>query len=404
MAEQYRPECPHDSTLTYYKSGDHAVGTTTMNTNEVTLSNLRTDIPEFHDCQRLLKQDSTYGPLVAIYASSRLDSAMADLYRLNPMEERRGKQGRRIVTTPRAPRSAQRSAWALAIGTILSFDGDYPQLNIKRGFSCVYLAGSLQNGLAAWIVFNGNNPRCAPRLSISEVTANGFLLEVLPYTVAGMTDEDYPPAARWDWDSVNAKQYIGFKCGAAWCEVGIPDFTPSRRWTAPSSMTSRLERRVFEIKGWYDEQLLAIKDPGTTAPRPSSILGTVFPDPGLDTLASGTFSTERPAVFVMISKDSANYYKNKFNYLAYTPPTNRVVLAKLNRLWIRNTTATGWNNKIFSHLGTNDRVRREIFRDHSADIATGNFVIPGNARWRWVLSDETVWKGCDAGCCESQPL
>lgn len=378
---------------------------TTVRATDVSLSNLRTDIPEFHDCQRLLNSDSTYGPLAAIYAAARLDSVMTDLYRLNPEESAQHVVGRRSFNTSPRARSVERSTSAVAVGTILSFDGDYLPLRIRSGFSCVFLAGSLQTGLSAWIAPHTSSACPASRL-ISELQSDPavMLLEVVPYTVAGMLDEDYPPAARWDWDSANAKQYIGFKCGAAWCEAGIPGFQQSHRWRAPANMNSRLERRVFEIKGWYDEQLLAIKDPITGVVRPSSILGTVFPDPGLDTLAFASFASgERLAALIMLSKDSANYYKTKFNFLSHTASTPQIPYGKLNKLWIRDGIA-GWNNKIFSHMGVNDKTRREVFRDHSADIATGNFVIPGSARWRWVRDDETVWKGCDAGCCESLPV
>lgn len=407
---QERPECPHDSVLTV-----RGAERSTVVYTEVSLSNFRTIVPEFHDCQRLLLADSSYGVLAAIYASARLDSALFDLARQNPdphssppcdckipldpaythREPPRSSGTRGNPLTDPAPAPLSKSTWAVAIGTIVAFDGTYAPLGILTPFSCVYFAGSAATGYAVWIARNGS-PRCVATLRISEL-ATATRLEVQSYTVSGMLDEDYPPTARWDWDSVHAQQYIGFKCGAAWCEAGVSGFEPSRRWRAPAGMTSRLQRRVFEIKGWYDEQLLSV--PGDFGPRPSSILGTVFPDPGLDTLTKRDFDNPRPAALVMLNKDSANIYKRKLNFVRTHSDGSRV--KELNVIYVLARTDPMWSNRVMDRTGRNDKSRREHFRDHSADIARGNFVIPGSARWRWKLEDETVWKGCDAGCCET---
>ena len=30
----------------------------------------------------------------------------------------------------------------------------------------------------------------------------------------------------------------------------------------------------------------------------------------------------------------------------------------------------------------------------------GTIPVPGTARWRWVLNDETIWVRCANGCCQ----
>src|SRR5690606_10985901 len=63
-----------------------------------------------------------------------------------------------------------------------------------------------------------------------------------------------------------------------WCDIGrgrTDAYSPEPAYMAMTSTAPAVQR----IKGWYDEQLLAVPD-ANGAMRPSRIRGTVFPAPG----------------------------------------------------------------------------------------------------------------------------
>src|SRR5262245_42597861 len=82
-----------------------------------------TNVPEFHDCQRFLTggRKPGYGPLVAIFASFKLDSIP-----------------QRNVET--SLKSSGYSAYRVAAAEVYSYDGDYDPLGIHMGFNCLYMA------------------------------------------------------------------------------------------------------------------------------------------------------------------------------------------------------------------------------------------------------------------------
>src|SRR5688572_12985499 len=69
---EYHPECPHSVT-------DAITGVT-----QVSIAGPITDVPEFHDCQRL-RVGASYGPVVAIWVSVRIDSLLSDMFRTDPI-------------------------------------------------------------------------------------------------------------------------------------------------------------------------------------------------------------------------------------------------------------------------------------------------------------------------------
>ena len=113
---------------------------------------------------------------------------------------------------------------------------------------------------------------------------------------------------------------------------------------------------------------------------------------------SGASSTRTnataPAAIIVVSNDQNGYYKSKWDFAPMSGSNaNRLVLTKHNAKWQAIVHPPG---------GPAAAPRQVEYRDHYADIkAGGGFTIPGNARWRWVATDERIWVGCDVGCCEA---
>jgi hypothetical protein len=438
-------ECPQDW-LTILK--DEGI-------SHFAVPDMTTDVPEFHDCQKFLIRDATqYGPLVAIFAAWELDRIFMriDSAAGLPSTARSGTKppsdsvrpdepSRRTSTRPESASSAARSSppgssltpttgstattakagsgspFGLAAALIVNLGDRYKvdDFDIRPGYSCLYL---WRAGNAKWkaiILPVPDEKVCIQPLGIDSVGTN-VGLKVVEDHGGGNDPAEYPPVARWDYDPVSKQQYIGIKCGAAWCEIGSKNFKPNAPYTA-------MTERVGRIKGWFDEQYLAITKTGTggaTPPLPSRLKGTLIPHPELGEYDSATFKNQWPVVaYVALDGDAQGlaYYKTKLN-LERAPVGNLNTLNEIaicmgtkalclpagstskctvdgsepgdKVLWWTRITAATSRDVIYKC------VRRE---DHS--VIQPPIHIPGTARWRWLLNDETSWTRCIEGCCET---
>ncbi|MGH7523384.1 MAG: hypothetical protein ACREK8_03675, partial [Gemmatimonadales bacterium] len=225
---------------------------------------------------------------------------------------------------------------------------------------------------------------------------------------------DYPPVARWDWDPAAHEEYIGLGCLTAWCEIGNKNLHLSKVYSDPGHPTN--QRRVFEVKGWYDEEYLAVDD-GTNSGTivPSGVVGTLVPDPDLATysIANGDFDGQKwPTVATAYISEGPSNYATKLNLrpaLVTSGPANVIALckgdattcgvpssvdntacfAKSSDVWFGKP----WYARIISARG-DTAYRCVIRRPHDG------VTIPGMARWHWKNDDQVGWIKCDAGCCE----
>src|SRR5690606_32553339 len=169
LAVASRPECPaHDFEVTLI---DTVRGQAVSRTfNQVPVAGPISDVPEYHDCQRLaLGNSRKFGPLVAIFASNQLDSLL-------PV----GDSGQRPMMH--------------AAAEILSYDGRYGPLHVEKGFNCLHLR-KLGGAWEARITPVGlNADECLKPFDPN----SGFTLPAreLPHRLEG---EHVPPVARWDW-------------------------------------------------------------------------------------------------------------------------------------------------------------------------------------------------------------
>ena len=340
------------------------------------------DVPEYHDCQALLSGASAdYGPLVAIYARYHLDSVYAS-DRFKHSQE----------PTP--------------VAEIYSYNGDYPQLGIKQGFNCL----DLRRVDGAWNARIRAMGPTQPDCTTVHATDAATILPVQETAMPHAADADYPPVARWDWDSGDpaspdsAHQYIGIKCGTSWCDVGTdrprptsaaagrPGFDPMpNRPPAPA-----LKReRVSSIKGWYDEQYLADAD-GSGALHRGAFLAQVYPHPQNDevntTAAFG--AVWRPSAYVMLPAG------RHYDKLHLGPGQNTIYLCQ-------GTGCTGVTPAVKCAASEDGLVWYARITPSQGPVALtcvtrrahANVEMPATARWRWVSKDEKVWIRCASGCC-----
>lgn len=389
---QYRPECPID-TIAVRLHGD--TGTVEKFTT-LAVSGNATLIPEFNDCQRFPNTAITaYGPLVAIFASESLNATIGEI-------------GKRAA--------AHQPDRALSVAIVLSYDGPYQALGIRQGFNCLYLAADttrIGTAYQAWMVPVAADSACSKAMVPAQlaVMPDAMRLDVRPRNMGQQYQTaDYPQVARWDWDRSGNRQYIGIGCRDAWCEIGR-DFQPSQNYDNGSP--SAHDRRTMQIKGWYDEEFLAVNDPapGNSGLVPSGMVGTIVPAPGLDKLIEDQqYTSWQPVAEVWINAPVGPYAK-KFNFATTKAPGktayNTIAMCTGSRTscnipagealscdvsggaWFARVQAAGTSKVTYlcvTHRTHNDA---ELLKR-----------IAGVVRWRWKTSDQGAWIACPNGCCE----
>lgn len=376
------------------------------------------DLPEFHDCQRFLipagaagavSAGSTdglaFGPLVAIWAANRLDRAFVERRPLDGM--------------------------AVPVAIVYEFDSnDYEALGIRPGFSCLYLwQDSSWHGrlvsLGADVPDAAHPTRCLePVPTTSRALVGGTRLDVRADSLPKLlTAQDIPPVARWDWDAKNRRQFIGIRCGDAWCNVGAPGFLSSPPTAVGAAATRFLAalvpfpgvgarqatptevQRTVAVKGWYDDQRLDLRTGGVLSLAEAH--GVVFPQPALDSVPVGAYhGAWIPSAYVVTDR-------------AYPRPAKLPMAEGVNRIEICN--------------GTASRCEVPEGAEHCVDKATGQAidrndpnawwgrVIPESgepyyycvkrrthdgqaipvaaARWNWSELDAKTWSRCGDACC-----
>ncbi len=381
-----RPECPVDSTVAWVWNAKQETWGAIA---EIPLSGPISTIPEFHDCQRFIVEGDTYGPLYAIYAS----------YRLSVLAQQADSLIRGTSTS-----------YAVPAATIFNYGASYAPLGIEPGFSCLYLWNPM-SWRAKLVSFGFSEPDCLKPIDPGQV--EGMELEVWPVEVDPFGEGDYPPVARWDWDSTKGRQYIGIKCGKAWCEIGGPGTKRIPAYRAPPelafdgvSSSDPAVDRVSHIKGWNDVQRLDSVAYGKQVP--TGIWGTIIPHPRNDRI-------DNVSAFQNTWLNVANAIIQGGNY------TKRGFTEGVNRIFFCHGTAVSsdatepgckgasgvscspdktdgiaWYAMIVS-AASDTAYKCVIRRVHTGANVPG---IPGAARWRWVVDDVTNWIKCPTGCCE----
>lgn len=340
---------------------------------DISIVGPETQIPEFHDCQRLVGANGAYGTLAAVFGSTSLDS-------LNIVD----RLGLTVADT----------TLAQAVAIIYSYDSTYTPLHLEREFNCLYMSGP--------VVYvrpiGADESECA----LGGQVARSEFADSLELRVLGDGDTDsFPPVARWDWDADSGYHTIGLGCGGYWCEIGPWNFS-----TSPVLQGTNLPS--VDAKGWYDQQTLAVVRPWGLDPGPAT--GTIVPVPRLDTLSEGHFDavargesnpwTEVAAI--SLQNDDGTYTaKLGLVVTAADDYANAIFLCKGRASACGVPGGVGetdgddhWWARIRN--SSHDRYFSVIRRPHTG------IEVPGTTRWRWQADDETIWIRCGLGCCEVQ--
>jgi hypothetical protein len=367
------------------------------------------DVPEFHDCQRFLVPDGTgykYDKLFAIFVSQTIRSLDARLGPVQQLVVVPTGTSTVVPIQPGTPTATSVTSLRAGMVAVVYAEGSYATLGIETGLNCLYVwrfvTPAQPPQLEAWsarMVPKGAAKSC-PDGTVGDI-GPGKDLKVSRAPVPGFPNvDDYPPVTRWDWDGTHGKQYVGVACGAAWCEIYDDQLASSPPLPVNPGDPPNV-RRVRLIKGWYDQQFVARYD-ASGNPVPTTIMGTIVPDPTLGAMSDDDFDNKWVHVadigFVLASGDESEAletYKEKFNFVLapITDPVTLYIKGKLGQeMWkarIKRPGLLGWLT-----LKHKNAMRRP---------ATSNpveYPVPGVARFRWMTVDEGTWIRCSAGCCE----
>jgi hypothetical protein len=401
----------------------------------------RADIVEFHDCQQFHDDSMTsYDSLFAIFAVARLTRLDSLLLA--------GQGGLGLLASD--PDFLNGAEW-LPVAEIVAWNA-YRTLGIGLGLNCLYVTVAPASSPSRWQAmmfhFGWTAPECSSAVTDAVVRAGrlptvdplppgstgqfrGTPLTVSESANARLSRQDYPAVARWEW---NGRQYyIGFGCPGSWCEVGnsvaSAQTHASKMLDAGNvgDLTYSGRLRVLEAKGWYDEQILSERDPGTGLLIPSSVLGTLIPVPELETLNSvSDFRNWTQVAWVSLEDLSGGTRPNTYREKSNLHITGRgAPLDGLNKIYL--CAGIGCLCPADAHHceeGAELVAPQPCLKEHGQPSDGGpwwarivnpegrstircvvryampNIPIPGTVRWRWLANDEEEWIRCPEGCCE----
>jgi hypothetical protein len=255
-------------------------------------------------------------------------------------------------------------------------------LKFSRGYNCVWLKYAAPNAWTARVRPNGSET--CPAFP-SNALATDPKVYRWTFTKGSQANpvppESIPSVARWDRDQ--RKVFIGVKCADGWCDIGPSEGNK----TLPLQAGTR-----DEIKGWYDEQILA-EDNGQGGLKNDYLSAKIVP-----TVQSGTLKLSQFEDWQQVATYYLDHYTKAYGRkLKVIPDKTNINVGY--EIWLRHNDDLGpndgWQAEIRSAVLGNSvavSVKRE---GHE----TGAFHVPGTARWEWSENDETAWVRCAEGCC-----
>ncbi len=327
----------------------------------VALAQLPWSIPEYHDEQRF-SAGGTYGPMAYLFASPFIGT-------FNYLWQVAG-QG---------PHGLLAAVLLVDTPTSTTLPPEYANLHLKPGMNCVWLANTTTDpASAAWRAYV-NQANLAGICDRS--VALGPALAVVRETQPGMGPGDYPAAARFGEAATSRQALIGFRCLDGWCMVGPAGFTPT---PLPVAGTTREDK----IRGWYDEQHLAIRKPGGTM-RPGP-LARIIPYPNLDSRSPAYYGVWRPAAKIVFIDSPAD---TKYADWGLKQGENILEMRYV-------ATSQKWE----FHIKGNGTTVPDRPWTHQLVMPHLDAGVPGTARFRWTLADEGIWIPCGDACCHADGM
>lgn len=261
-------------------------------------------------------------------------------------------------------------------------------------------------------------------------TWRGRLVQGTEITPLSVYRYDYltvrtPSATQWDWDEVNHRQLLGVQCGHfAWCVLGTSaTITPLRPPECPAGAidaglqcgpcpgangvadTSSAATKKCAIKGWYDQQRLALPKGTDGSVMLSDVTGVIVPVRGLGQMDDANLLAREPVVAGAwvtgdytakgISYKAGKLYKFTIDLdNASEARASWTFRGQAGRYTLDGVEDQNWLKRIF--LGPPGPKVRWLRRDHHLPGEP----VPGTVRWNWRDVDEGVWVRCGGGCCE----
>jgi len=349
---------------------------------------------------------SEYGPLAAIYSV-----AEDDITNLQALAEERA---------------------AIAMALVYNVDGgNYDPLDITgdpRTYHCLYVQVQ-GNAVKAWM--EQRDPEDCARNNVRPVSAFSPL-NVLHGRVVRSPHahgpDDYPDVARWD-DAMNGQTGIVLACVSdGYCEI-FPRGSGSLvdRWD-PMNPGHPRDRRTT-IKGWYDQQHLAV-DETNRGGRPGAVTGVLVPHESLGEWSVADFQPSDTSTWRVVAwqlmDEQVDKYADGFNWhRTGLGSPDEVSGNEIALCWGVNPadeseppevvcripssdipTCTAWHGRTedlwFARITNPDGVvaYRCVDRESHSGL---DFEIPGVVRFRWAVNDEKAWIRCGMGCCSVEP-
>jgi hypothetical protein len=317
---------------------------------------------EAHDCQRLVLSTGPggeFGPLVGLF----------------PVDATTG-LARADFTTARPAVSVY--SWGASGG---SYAEDYPALGITTGAHCLWLRNA--SGSA-----DGWRGALAPGLCGAGSTAptdTDFQLVGVERTYPGATAEDFPRTARWEWDVASERQFIGVRCGEAWCAVLPAGSSAPRTEPLPQQLRGSDLARLT-IPGWSDAQHLAVFDSAAGRARPGP-WGTILSHPALHDEAP-LWTEGILAAAIDVRDDHADY--GRFAERFYLQPEDGGGRSDVILRFPGISPDEAWYQQ-------GPMRRRQVRGVQYAPAVSAPAT--GVVRWRWREGDPELWLFCRAGSC-----
>jgi len=348
-------------------------------------------INEYHDEQKLSDGAQGYGPFAHVFATPTTET-FSHVAQFNG----HGTEGALVAVV-----------WVE--------EGELPQtyqrLNLTTGVNCVRLAHVGPTGTANWSAYirpaDPTTLQCPPNVPTGAGPTN--LLEVHYNQLPGHSAlRDYPGSARFadatfpTAGGATSQPVIGVKCLAGWCEIGPQSFTSVRPLNDAYAVLG--SRGV--IKGWHDEQRLAVMEAGKLMPK---LRATVTPQPNIETLDDDAFACAANCGGTTGTRvTNANGWRLVAVITFFDDPANTVYAERglklgPNTVEIRNNLDLNvWEARVTpatvsgaGFVSSGQPILRTVMRHRHYDVS-----VPGTARFKWSHKDETVWVRCSQGCCE----
>jgi hypothetical protein len=345
------------------------------------------DVPEYHDEGRLPidreMAGGELGPVAGIYASPFLGG----------------------FTRPAQIYEQGLPGTFAALVIVEGKPGDpvpqsYARLQLQTGVNCVYLyvdpptagssGGYLANLRYTARVSHPTDGRCdrnaamtASVLPVIAVKSNRF-----------SGDTDYPAVARFDTD-INGHPLMSVRCLNAFCEIGVATEKGVRapdHLNRPNSNAAKWDplvggERQKIVKGWHDEQALAIR--GTDYVwRASDVKALILPEPDAAQYDSANFHNQWKTVGT-IQIDKAVPTTSKYYRWGLRQGDNKLQFRY-------NPANTKWEAQVISPSGAAPIPWGLMERTVHHDVT-----VPAIVRFRWTEADDGVWAPCGNACCKA---